>query len=189
MGYLDVGFHPELGSNQLPEEIDLVLRNDNLGDNTFDTVELYSDVGADLWLHYFEDRSNTLEGSSFGNTTDSRLWMRNTLRLPPSGRNQCHLHHDWRSPRKCKPTQRYSRPSFKFILAIKNFSGDTTANENDLDLTRQPSSTPSDTNHDCWYRTNQIIIIQFNIEARRMTLTMSVRYNHSSGKSTRSTHP
>ncbi|MEC8589814.1 MAG: hypothetical protein VXY35_06645, partial [Candidatus Thermoplasmatota archaeon] len=76
MGYIDVGFHPEYGSNVLPEEVDLVLRNDNLGDNTFDTVELYSDVGADLWLHYFEDRSNTLEGGTFGNITDSRLWIR-----------------------------------------------------------------------------------------------------------------
>ena len=64
MGYIDVGFHPEYGSNLIPEEVDLVLRNDNLGDNTFDTVELYSDVGADLWLHYFEDRSNAIEGGT-----------------------------------------------------------------------------------------------------------------------------
>ena len=76
MGYLDVGFHPEYGSNTLPEEVDLILRNDNLGDNTFDTVEVFGDVGADLWLHYFEDRSNTLEGGTFGNLTDSRLWLR-----------------------------------------------------------------------------------------------------------------
>ena len=76
MGYIDVGFHPERGSNVLPEEVDLTLRNDNLGDNTFDTVELYSDTGADLWLHYFEDRSNTIEGGTFGNVSDSRLWIR-----------------------------------------------------------------------------------------------------------------
>ena len=95
MGYIDVGFHPEYGSNVLPEEVNLVLRNDNLGDNTFDTVELYSDVGADLWLHYFEDRSNTLEGGTFGNITDSRLWIRGIPSGTPSRGNQCHLHDDW----------------------------------------------------------------------------------------------
>ena len=64
-----------------------------------DTVELYTDVGADLWLHYFEDRSNTIEGGTFGNTTDSKLWIRGL----PSGalpqRRSCHLYHDWRGSR------------------------------------------------------------------------------------------
>ena len=75
--YIDVGFHPEEGETRIPEEIDITLRNDNLGQNTFDTVEIFSDVGVDLYLHYFEDRSNIPEGDNpFGNITDSRSWIR-----------------------------------------------------------------------------------------------------------------
>ena len=85
--YLDVGFHPEGGSTIIPSEVDLTLRNDNLGDNSFDTIEIYSDVGTDVYIHYFEDRSNVPEGDSpFGNITDSRLWdSRPSLRVAPRG--------------------------------------------------------------------------------------------------------
>ena len=143
MGYLDVGFHPEYGSNVLPEEVDLVLRNDNLGDNTFDTVELYSDVGADLWLHYFEDRSNTLEGNSFGNTTDSRLWIRGipSGTLPQEEINAIFTMIGEAPGSSNLPGDIPDRLSF--ILAIKNFSGDVTANENDLTLPVNPAAPPS----------------------------------------------
>ena len=143
MGYLDVGFHPEYGSNVLPEEVDLVLRNDNLGDNTFDTVELYSDVGADLWLHYFEDRSNTLEGNSFGNTTDSRLWIRGipSGTLPQEEINAIFTMIGEAPGSSNLPGEVPDRLSF--ILAIKNFSGDVTANENDLTLPVNPAAPPS----------------------------------------------
>ena len=77
VAYLDVGFHPEEGDTVIPSEVDLTLRNDNYGENTFDTVEVYTDVGTDVYIHYFEDRSNVPEGDSpFGNITDSRLWIR-----------------------------------------------------------------------------------------------------------------
>jgi hypothetical protein len=143
MGYLDVGFHPEYGSNVLPEEVDLVLRNDNLGDNTFDTVELYSDVGADLWLHYFEDRSNTIEGSSFGNTTDSRLWIRGipSGSLPQEEINAIFTMIGEAPGSSNLPGDIPNRLSF--IVAIKNFSGDVTANENDLTLPVNPAAPPA----------------------------------------------
>jgi hypothetical protein len=35
--YIDVGFHPEEGDTRIPNEVDITLRNDNLGANTFDT--------------------------------------------------------------------------------------------------------------------------------------------------------
>ena len=53
--YIDAGFHPEEGDTRLPNEVDITLRNDNLGQNTFDTVEIYSDYGADMYLHYFDN--------------------------------------------------------------------------------------------------------------------------------------
>lgn len=143
MGYLDVGFHPEYGSNLIPEEIDLVLRNDNLGDNTFDTVELYSDVGADLWLHYFEDRSNTIEGGTFGNITDSRLWIRGipSGTLPQEEIDAIFTMIGEAPGSSNLPGDIPDRLSF--ILAIKNYSGDTTANENDLTLPVNPAAPPA----------------------------------------------
>ena len=143
MGYIDVGFHPEYGSNILPEEVDLVLRNDNLGDNTFDTVELYSDVGADLWLHYFEDRSNTLEGGTFGNITDSRLWIRGipSGTLPQEEINAIFTMIGEAPGSSNLPGDIPDRLSF--ILAIKNFSGDATANQNDLTLPVNPAAPPA----------------------------------------------
>ena len=62
IAYLDVGFHPEYDRTILPEEVDITLRNDNLGKNSFDTVEIYSDTGIDVYLHYYEDRSEVPEG-------------------------------------------------------------------------------------------------------------------------------
>ena len=95
VAYIDVGFHPEAGSTLIPSEVDLTLRNDNYGENTFDTVEVYSDVGSDVYIHYYEDRSNVPEGESpFGNITDSRLWIRGLpsgtclLYTSPSPRDQ-----------------------------------------------------------------------------------------------------
>ena len=143
MGYIDVGFHPEYGSNLIPEEVDLVLRNDNLGDNTFDTVELYSDVGADLWLHYFEDRSNAIEGGTFGNTTDSKLWIRGlpSGTLPPEEINAIFTMIGEAPGSVNLPGDIPDRLSF--IIAIKNYSGDVTANENDLTLPVNPAAPPS----------------------------------------------
>ena len=141
--YIDAGFHPEVGDTRLPNEIDITLRNDNLGQNTFDTVEIFSDYGADMFLHYFEDRSNTTEGDSpFGNTTDSRTWIRGL----PSGT----LHPDeiaavftmiGEEPGGTDlPGDIPSRLSM--IIAIKNFTGDNINNVDDPSLPINPASPP-----------------------------------------------
>ncbi len=144
VAYLDVGFHPEAGETVIPSEIDLTLRNDNYGENTFDTVEVYSDVGTDVYIHYFEDRSSVPEGESpFGNITDSRLWIRGL----PSGT----LHDDeiaaifttiGEAPGSANlPGEVPDRLSL--IIAIKNFSGDGTQNVNDPTLPINPAEPPN----------------------------------------------
>lgn len=144
VAYLDVGFHPEEGSTLIPSEIDLTLRNDNAGDNSFDTVEIFSDVGTDVYIHYFEDRSNVPEGNSpFGNITDSRLWIRGL----PSGS----MHPDeiaaifttiGEAPGSVNlPGEIPDRLSL--IIAIKNFSGDSTQNVNDPTLPLNPAQPPN----------------------------------------------
>jgi hypothetical protein len=142
--YLDVGFHPEEGETTIPSEVDLTLRNDNIGENTFDTIEIYSDVGSDVYIHYFEDRSNVPEGDSpFGNITDSRLWIRGL----PSGS----LHDDeiaaifttiGEAPGSVNlPGDIPDRLSL--IIAIKNFSGDNTNNVDDPTLPINPAQPPN----------------------------------------------
>lgn len=142
--YLDVGFHPEEGDTVLPSEIDLTLRNDNLGDNSFDTIEIYSNVGTDVYIHYFEDRSNVPEGDSpFGNITDSRLWIRGL----PSGS----LHPEeiaaiftimGEAPGSVNlPGEIPDRLSL--MIAIKNFSADNSNNVDDPTLPLNPAQPPN----------------------------------------------
>ncbi len=142
--YIDAGFHPEQGQTEIPSEVDITLRNDNLGQNSFDNVEIFSDIGADLFLHYFEDRSNVTEGDSpFGNVTDSRSWIRGL----PSGS----LHPDeiaaiftmiGEEPGGTDlPGEIPDRLSM--IITIKNFSADNINNINDPSLPINPASPPN----------------------------------------------
>ena len=144
LAYIDAGFHPEQGSTLLPGEVDLTLRNDNLGKNSFDTVEVYSDTGIDLYVHYYEDRSEVPEGDlPFGNITDSRVWIRGL----PSGT----LHGDeinavftmiGEAPGSANlPGDMPTRLSL--IIVIKNFTDDKDGNVNDPTLPVNPSSPPN----------------------------------------------
>ena len=144
LAYVDAGFHPEIGSTLIPSEVDLTLRNDNYGKNSFDTVEIYSDIGADVFVHYYEDRSEVPEGDlPFGNITDSRAWIRGL----PSGT----LHNDeinaiftmiGEAPGSANlPGDMPTRLSL--IIAIKNFTDDKDGNVNDPTLPVNPSSPPN----------------------------------------------
>ena len=144
LAYVEAGFHPKLGSTLLPSEVDLTLRNDNYGKNSFDTIEIYSDIGADVFVHYYEDRSEVPEGDlPFGNITDSRAWIRGL----PSGT----LHNDeinaiftmiGEAPGSANlPGDMPTRLSL--IIAIKNFTDDKDGNVNDPTLPVNPSSPPN----------------------------------------------
>ena len=142
--YIDVGFHPEKGQTRLPEEVDITLRNDNVGQNTFDTVEIYSDVGVDLYLHYFEDRSNIPEGDSpFGNITDSRSWIRG---LPSGTMPTEEIAAIFTMIGEAPGSEGFpgNLPErLSLIIAIKNFSGDSTTNVNDPTLPINPAAPPN----------------------------------------------
>lgn len=144
LAYLDVGFHPEYDRTFLPKEVDITLRNDNLGKNSFDTVEIFSDTGIDVYLHYYEDRSEVPEGDlPYGNITDSRAWIRGL----PSGT----MHDDEieaiftmigeEPTNENLPGELPSRLSM--IIAIKNFTGDRIGNVNDPTLPVNPAQPPN----------------------------------------------
>ena len=140
LGYLDVGLHPEEGSTVLPKEVDLVIRNDNAGDNSFDNIEIYCDTDSDLWFHYFEDRSNHFEeGGRLGNITDSRGWVRG---LPsdslPAEEIEAIFTMIGEAPGSLNlPGQEPNRLSL--IISIKNFTADNSANTPDGTLIMDPS--------------------------------------------------
>ncbi|MBJ23861.1 MAG: hypothetical protein CMB64_04255 [Euryarchaeota archaeon] len=149
MAYIDASFHPSGNSTSpcnnipilycLPEEIDLIIRNDNLGEDGLDTIEFWSERETDLRIHYFEDRSNLQEGDLYGNITEAIGWIR---KLPSQSfepdeidRIYSMLGYDNEID---LPGQRPSRLSF--ILGIKNFSKDTSQNNNDPTLPINPHS-------------------------------------------------
>ena len=140
IGYIDVGLHPTEGSTLLPEEVDLVIRNDNAGENSFDNIEIFSDTDADLWFHYFEDRSAHIEeGGQFGNITDSRGWVRD---LPKGTLPQEEIDAIFtligEAPGSTNlPGQMPNRLSL--IISIKNYTADTSANVADPTLVFDPS--------------------------------------------------
>ncbi|MBT5736398.1 MAG: hypothetical protein HOI28_06125, partial [Euryarchaeota archaeon] len=144
MSYLDAGFHPEIGETTIPSEVDITIRNDNLGENTFDTVEIFSDTGADVYLHYFEDRSNVSEGeSSYGNTTDARVWIHG---LPAGSMPTEEIGSIFtmlgEAPGSSNlPGEIPSRLSW--IIGIKNFTGDNTGNIDDPTLPVNPVDAPN----------------------------------------------
>ena len=144
MSYLDVGFHPEIGETELPEEVDIVIRNDNVGENSFDSVEIYSSIGSDVYLHYFEDRSNVSEGTSqYGNITDARAWIHG---LPSGSMPQSEINSIFtmigEAPNSVNlPGDIPDRLSL--IIAIKNFTGDNTANVDDPTLPVNPADPPN----------------------------------------------
>ncbi len=140
LGYIDVGLHPIEGSTLIPEEVDLVIRNDNTGDNSFDNIEIFSDTDADLWFHYYEDRSRHIEeGDRFGNITDSRGWVRD---LPKGTLPQDEIDAIFtligEAPGSTNfPGEMPNRLSL--IISIKNYTADNSVNTNDNGLIFNPS--------------------------------------------------
>ena len=150
--YIDLGIHPVVDSVILPSVIDLVLRNDDIlttsfgvtGEGGLDTVEYFADERADLHLHFHENRSNQMKapGEPFGNITDSLGWLRG---MPSGELPQSHIQRIFRmlgsesSPEL--PGQMPERLSM--ILAIKNFSKDTTPNTPDSTLPIDPTNPPN----------------------------------------------
>ena len=141
LGYIDVGLHPVNGSTLIPEELDLVIRNDNAGENSFDNIEIFSDTDADLYFHYFEDRSaHVEEGGRFGNVTDSRGWVRD---MPKGTMPQEEIDAIFtligEAPGSTNfPGQMPNRLSL--IISIKNYTADGSANVADPTLLFDPSN-------------------------------------------------
>ena len=102
-------------------------------------MEVFSDRDADVYVHYFEDRSKMPEGdAAFGNISDARIWIRG---LPSGSLPQEEINALFtmigEAPGSINlPGDVPSRLSL--FIGIKNFSGDATTNVNDPDASREP---------------------------------------------------
>ena len=145
VAYLDAAVHPVESSNRLPEEVDIILRNDNLAANSLDTVEYFGQRETDLFLHYFEDRSNYTEPSStaeYGNTTDAEVWLRG---LPAGSMSEEEIAATFTMLGMAPDSDDLpgNVPNrLSFIIGIKNFSRDATGNGNHPNLPVNPGSPP-----------------------------------------------
>lgn len=152
MAYIDASFHPTGNSSSpcksipvrycLPEEIDLIIRNDNLGENSLDTIEFWAERDTDLRIHYYEDRSNFAENDVYGNITEAIGWVRglSSQSFEPDEIDKIYTMLGYDNEIDM-PGQRPSRLSF--ILGIKNFSNDDSQNNNDPTLPVNPHSSTS----------------------------------------------
>ena len=140
LGYIDVGLHPIYGETEIPEEVDLVIRNDNAGDNSFDNIEIFSDADADLWFHYYEDRSEHVEaGGRLGNITDSRGWVRD---LPKGTLPQDEINAIFTMIGEAPGSTNFpgDMPNrLSMIISIKNFTSDNSINQAGNNLIVDPS--------------------------------------------------
>ena len=149
MAYIDASFHPTGNSGTpctnipvrycLPEEIDLIIRNDNIGEDGLDTIEFWAERDTDLRIHYYEDRSKLQEGDEYGNITEAIGWIR---KLPSQSFEPDEIDRIYEmlgyDNEIDLPGQRPSRLSF--ILGIKNFTRDSSENNNDPTLPVNPHS-------------------------------------------------
>jgi len=150
--YIDLGIHPVVESVILPSVIDLVLRNDDIlttsfgvtGEGGLDTVEYFADERADLHLHFHENRSNQMNapGEPYGNITDSLGWLRG---MPSGELPQNEIQRIFRMlGSESAPELPGQMPErLSMILAIKNFSKDTTPNNPDSTLPVDPTNPPN----------------------------------------------
>jgi len=148
IAYFDATFHPNgkttsnCGNDNskwcLPKEAELTIRNDNVGEDSLDTLEFWADRRSDLFIHYHEDRSNhTDKEENYGNITESHGWIRD---LPAGSMSVDDINRIYKmlgyASESNLPGTKPTRLSM--ILGIKNFSKDVSANDDDPNLPVNP---------------------------------------------------
>ncbi len=166
VAYIDASFHPIADSVLLPSEAEITLRNDNLGEDSLDTIEYYADRRADAFIHYYEDRSNFPEGDAeYGNVTDARLHLKG---LPSGSMSQDEINALFTmlgaAPGSSDLPGKVPAERLSMMIGIKNFSRDNDDNVDDPTLPVNPAHPP-----------NSMIVIALSEEIERLELIASVR--------------
>ena len=152
VAYIDLGIHPEGQELVIPTEVSVTIRTDSAlasgvggaGERSLSTLEYYADRGADIHLHFHEDRVNVPEENAdgdYGNSTDSLGWLRGmpSGSLSPQEIDRVFTMLGSRS----SPELPGSQPDrLGLIIAVKNFTRDTSPNEDNENLPINPADPP-----------------------------------------------
>ena len=152
LAYIEAAIHPNRLSTILPEQLEVTIRTDStladgtgsLGENGLTTLEYWADERADLHIHFHEDRSEAPEENSdgnYGNVTDSRGWFRG---MPEGSLTTEEIDRTFTMlGSKSEPELPGSQPDrLGLIIAVKNFTRDTSQNVDDPTLPVNPAYPP-----------------------------------------------
>ena len=152
LAYIDLDVKPNGVSEMIPGDLELVIRTDSTipaaggieGDRSLTTVEYFADRRSDLHIHFHEDRSGIPQDENegaHGNTTNSLGWLRG---MPEGSMSQGEITRIFRMLGSSdEPELPGGKPGrLGLILGIKNFSRDTSPNEDDPTLPVNPAYPP-----------------------------------------------
>ena len=152
VAYIEAAIHPNRLSTILPAQLEVTIRTDStladgtgsLGENGLTTLEYWADERADLHIHFHEDRSEAPEENSdgnYGNVTDSRGWFRG---MPEGSLTTEEIDRTFTMlGSKSEPELPGSQPDrLGLIIAVKNFTRDTSQNVDDPTLPVNPAYPP-----------------------------------------------
>ncbi len=153
LAYIELSVHPHDDLLVLPRQVDLVIRTDSVlsstiavaGEGGLTSIEYHADEEADLHVHFFEDRSReppTDPTEPYGNITESAGWL---LGMPAGSMSEQEIERIFRMlGSESQPELPGQIPSqLGLIIAVKNFSRDSSPNANDSSLPVNPAHPPN----------------------------------------------
>ena len=195
VAYIEATIHPNGVSTRLPSEVNLVIRTDStlsegagdVGENALDTIEYYADRRSDLRVHFHENKAGepVASGESRGNSTDTIGWLRG---MPAGSLSVDEIDRIFTMlGSKASPELPGGQPEkLGMIIAIKNFSRDSTQNVDDSTLPVNPAFPPKtlvlirssqsiqSIEYDSWHKRGDIITDHSKIHLEMKDLPTSI---------------
>ena len=195
VAYIEATIHPNGVSTRLPSEVNLVIRTDStlsegagdVGENALDTIEYYADRRSDLHVHFHENKAGepVASGESSGNSTDTIGWLRG---MPAGSLSVDEIDRIFTMlGSKSSPELPGGQPEkLGMIIAIKNFSRDSTQNVDDSTLPVNPAFPPKtlvlirssqsiqSIEYDSWHKRGDIITDHSKIHLEMKDLPTSI---------------
>ena len=195
VAYIEATVHPNGVSTRLPSEVNLVIRTDStlsegagdVGENALDTIEYYADRRSDLHVHFHENKAGepVASGEPRGNSTDTIGWLRG---MPAGSLSVDEIDRIFTMlGSKASPELPGGQPEkLGMIIAIKNFSRDSTQNVDDSTLPVNPAFPPKtlvlirssqsiqSIEYDSWHKRGDIITDHSKIHLEMKDLPTSI---------------
>ena len=198
VAYIEATIHPNGVSTRLPSEVNLVIRTDTTlaegaggaGENALDTIEYYADRRSDIHIHFHENKAGQPTANSndpSGNSTDTIGWLRG---MPAGSLSSDEIDRVFTMlGSKSSPELPGGQPEqLGMIIAIKNFSRDSTQNVDDPTLPINPAFPPKtlvlirsvqsiqSIEYDSWHKRGDILTdhSKLSIELRDLPTSIAI---------------